>query len=143
MKLTKLESYLEQEDQEKKGVKCHSKIIIIFFITIRMRKNAKVLHFYTREVGLLFIPQQWPETKKKTLIFPSIWRHKCWQSKNIKVSIGRKDGTNHYKEEKKHFKTHTIRNLHFLSINSTLISRENCRFFGWKTRENVVIWDFF
>ena len=62
---------------------------------------------------------------------------------------------------------HTVRNLHFLSKNSTLISRENCRFFwvknswkccgfglfscwqlwfnekncqkncGWKTRENV------
>ena len=25
---------------------------------------------------------------------------------------------------------HTVRNLHFLSKNSTLISRENCRFFG-------------
>ena len=37
---------------------------------------------------------------------------------------------------------HTVRNLHFLSENSTLISRENCRFFGWKTRENVVILDF-
>ena len=31
----------------------------------------------------------------------------------------------------------------FLSKNSTLISRENCRFFwGWKTRENVVDLDF-
>ena len=31
----------------------------------------------------------------------------------------------------------------FLSKNSTLISRENCRFFGWwKTRENVVVLDF-
>ena len=28
--------------------------------------------------------------------------------------------------------THTVRNLHFLSKNSTLISRENCRFFGVK-----------
>ena len=38
---------------------------------------------------------------------------------------------------------HTVRNLHFLSKNSTLISRENCRFFwGWKTRENVVVLDF-
>ena len=27
-------------------------------------------------------------------------------------------------------KIHTVRNLHFLSKNSTLISRENCRFFG-------------
>ena len=27
-------------------------------------------------------------------------------------------------------KTHTVRNLHFLSKNSTLISRENCGFFG-------------
>ena len=27
---------------------------------------------------------------------------------------------------------HTVRNLHFLSKNSTLISRENCRFFGVK-----------
>ena len=27
---------------------------------------------------------------------------------------------------------HTVRNLHFLSQNSTLISRENCRFFGVK-----------
>ena len=26
--------------------------------------------------------------------------------------------------------------------NSTLISRENCRFFGWKSRENVVVLDF-
>ena len=34
---------------------------------------------------------------------------------------------------------HTVRNLHFLSKNSTLISRENCRFFGWKTRENVLV----
>ena len=38
--------------------------------------------------------------------------------------------------------THTVRNLHFLSKNSTLISRENCRFFlVWKTRENVVVLD--
>ena len=36
----------------------------------------------------------------------------------------------------------TVRNLHFLSKNSTLISRENCRFFGVKTRENVVVLDF-
>ena len=37
----------------------------------------------------------------------------------------------------------TVRNLHFLSKNSTLISRENCRyFFGWKTREDVVVLDF-
>ena len=33
--------------------------------------------------------------------------------------------------------SHTVRNLHFLSKNSTLISRENCWFFGWRTRENV------
>ena len=33
--------------------------------------------------------------------------------------------------------------FHFLSKNSTLISRENCQFFfGWKTRENVVVLDF-
>ena len=39
---------------------------------------------------------------------------------------------------------HTVRNLHFLSKNSILISRENCRFFGgWKTREIVVVLDFF
>ena len=38
---------------------------------------------------------------------------------------------------------HTVRNLHFLSKNSTLISRENCRFFfGWKTRENVAVLGF-
>ena len=37
---------------------------------------------------------------------------------------------------------HTIRNLHFLFKNSTLISRKNCRFFGVKTRENVVVLDF-
>ena len=37
---------------------------------------------------------------------------------------------------------HTVRNLHFLSKISTLISRENCRFFGWKSRENVVVLDF-
>ena len=38
---------------------------------------------------------------------------------------------------------HTVRNLHFLSKNSTLISREKCRFFGGeKTRENVVVSDF-
>ena len=36
---------------------------------------------------------------------------------------------------------HTVRNLHFLSKNSTLISRENCWFFGWKARENVVVLD--
>ena len=34
---------------------------------------------------------------------------------------------------------HTVRNLHFLSKNSSLISRENCRFFGSKTCENVVV----
>ena len=38
--------------------------------------------------------------------------------------------------------SHTVRNLHFLSKNSTLISWENCRFFGWKTCENVVGLDF-
>ena len=38
---------------------------------------------------------------------------------------------------------HTVRNLHFLSKNSTLIYRENCWFLGgWKTRENVLVWDF-
>ena len=37
---------------------------------------------------------------------------------------------------------HTVWNLNFLSKNSTLISRENCRIFGWKTRENVVVLDF-
>ena len=37
---------------------------------------------------------------------------------------------------------HTVRNVHFLSKNSTLISRENCRFFLVKTRENVVALDF-
>ena len=37
---------------------------------------------------------------------------------------------------------HTVRNLHFLSKNSTLISRENCRFFGRKSRENVVVLDY-
>ena len=38
---------------------------------------------------------------------------------------------------------HTVRNLNFLSENSTLISRESCRFFfGRKTRENVVVLDF-
>ena len=30
----------------------------------------------------------------------------------------------------------------FLSKNSTLISQENCRFFGWKTRANVVVLGF-
>ena len=37
---------------------------------------------------------------------------------------------------------HIARNLHFLSKNPTLISRKNCRFFMWKTRENVVVLDF-
>ena len=37
---------------------------------------------------------------------------------------------------------HNVRNLHFLSKNSTLISRENCRILGVKTRENVVVLDF-
>ena len=40
---------------------------------------------------------------------------------------------------------HTVRNLPFLYKNSTLISKENCRFFfflGEKTRENVVVLDF-
>ena len=37
---------------------------------------------------------------------------------------------------------HTVRNLHFLSKNSTLISRENSRFFVVKTHENVVFLDF-
>ena len=34
-------------------------------------------------------------------------------------------------------------NLHFLNKNSILISQEDCRFFfGWKTRENVLVSDF-
>ena len=38
------------------------------------------------------------------------------------------------------FPNHTVRNLHFLSKNSTLNSQKNCRYFlGWKTRENVVV----
>ena len=37
---------------------------------------------------------------------------------------------------------HTVRNLHFLSENSTLIFQENSWFFGWKIRENVVVLDF-
>ena len=39
----------------------------------------------------------------------------------------------HYKsvlDETVSVSLHTVRNLHFLSKNSTLISRENCRFFG-------------
>ena len=43
-----------------------------------------------------------------------------WQSKTISVFL------------------HTVRNLHFLSKSSTLISWEICRFFEWKTCENVV-----
>ena len=35
---------------------------------------------------------------------------------------------NKFRVKNPHF--HTVRNLHFLSKNSTLISRENCRFFG-------------
>ena len=34
------------------------------------------------------------------------------------------------KEREMQVRKHTVRNLHFLSQNSTLISRENCRFFG-------------
>ena len=46
--------------------------------------------------------------------------------------------------KKSSFYTHIVRNLNFLSKNSTLISRENCQFFffGWKTCENVVVLDF-
>ena len=39
--------------------------------------------------------------------------------------------------------SHCSKSLNFLSKNSTLISRENCRFFwGRKTRENVLVLDF-
>ena len=41
-----------------------------------------------------------------------------------------------------HLDDHTVRNFHFLSKNTTLISWENCHFFRWKTRENVVVFDF-
>merc|ERR1712004_80347 len=38
---------------------------------------------------------------------------------------------------------HTVRNLHFLSKNSTLISRENCRFFlGEKLVKILWFWTF-
>ena len=38
---------------------------------------------------------------------------------------------------------HTVRNLHFLSKNSTLISRENCRFFrGEKLVKMLWFWTF-
>ena len=38
---------------------------------------------------------------------------------------------------------HTVRNLHFLSKNSTLISRENCRFFsGEKLVKMLLFWTF-
>ena len=40
------------------------------------------------------------------------------------------------------YRSHTVRNLHFSYKNSTVISRENCRLFGWKTRETVVVLDF-
>ena len=40
------------------------------------------------------------------------------------------------------FPLHTVRNLHFLPKNSTLISLENCRFFGVKNSLNVVVLDF-
>ena len=50
--------------------------------------------------------------------------------------------TSSHVSEKYKLHHHTIRNLHFLSKNSTLICRENCRFFGLKTRENVVVLDF-
>ena len=55
---------------------------------------------------------------------PKIQETSTWMTKNVK-------------------NIHTVRNLHFLSKNSTLIIRENYRFFwGWKTRENVVVLDF-
>ena len=41
------------------------------------------------------------------------------------------------------FLSHTVRNLHFLSKNSTLISRENCRFFwGEKLVKMLWFWTF-
>ena len=48
------------------------------------------------------------------------------------------------KNSKKTFAIHTIRKVNFLFKNSTLISREICRFFlcVWKTRENVMDLDF-
>ena len=61
----------------------------------------------------------------------------------------KKETSNKVAKKEKGFKPaekwvwHTVRNLYFLYKNSTLISRENCRFFfGWKTRENVVVLDF-
>ena len=35
---------------------------------------------------------------------------------------------------------HTVRNLHFLSKNSTLVSRENCRFFGGGAKLVKLLW---
>ena len=44
-----------------------------------------------------------------------------------KVDDGNRDKSTEINEVP--FEYHTVRNLHFLSKNSTLISRENCRFF--------------
>ena len=51
------------------------------------------------------------------------------QFKAIVAALTDLDNVVGTKRHNKAASSHTVRNLHFLSKNSTLISRENCRFF--------------
>ena len=63
----------------------------------------------------------------------------CYEARNPSVTKSRE----YFELKLSTVLQHTVRNLHFSSKNSTLISRENYRFFGVKkTRENVVVLDF-
>ena len=60
-----------------------------------------------------------------------------WTLSNVQFCEIRKYCTLHFEKDNKleyilHYLQHTVRNLHFLSKNSTLISRENCQFLGVK-----------
>ena len=77
---------------------------------------------------------------------------------SIKTRVSKKSSRSRKKEEMKKYSTkegskyedlgktfylYTVRNLHFLSKNSTLISRENCRFFwGEKLVKMLWFWTF-
>ena len=109
--------------------------------------STRPLRSLVEYLGLCF-PRMWSfKVSLREYKYPQILHlNLTWKCKRFFLQVGK----------------HTVRNLHFLSKNTTLISRENCRFFGvknswkcfgfgqlwfhekncqknfgWKTRENV------
>ena len=79
--------------------------------------------------------------KREQTPAPSSLMHHC--GLNFWITYRKWDNHDVFGVKIQSFKIHTVRNLHFLSKNSTLISREklsNC--FGWKLAKMLRFWTF-